>query len=113
MYNIISSVFPHNNETEEKFRRLNILLFKKLIIYRIAISYRQGRQSGGGGGSRNPPEFAVDKSGVGGLNPPPPDFERIFLKIVHICYYVQVISIGGGRLATINSPNYIYVFSST
>ena len=48
---------------------------------------------GGVGGVATPPEFAVDKSG--GRVEPPPNFERIFLKIDHICYYVQVISIGG------------------
>ena len=34
--------------------------------------------------------------GLGGLNPPPPLILRIFFLIDHICYYVQVIFIGGG-----------------
>ena len=42
------------------------------------------------GGSQPPPEFCRG----GGLNPP--DFERIYKKIDHMCYYVHVISIGGG-----------------
>ena len=55
--------------------------------------YNLGRQRGEGWeGGRNPPEFAVDK--LGAVEPPPPPyFERIFLKIDHICHYIQVISI--------------------
>ena len=50
-----------------------------------------GRQSEGGGalGSCKPPEFSVDKF----------DFERI-KKNDHICYYVQVISVGGGGVGS-------------
>ena len=74
---------------------------------------RQSRRVGGGVATLPHAKLAVDK--LGGVEPPPPDFERISWKIDHICYFVQVISIGGGGggLAPLNWSNYIVnVFSS-
>ena len=80
------------------------------------LSCARGAKVGGLGGLQPPPppELAVDKLGGGGGSPPP-DFERISWKIDHICYFVQVISIGGGGgdWLPLNWSNYIVnVFSS-
>ena len=45
------------------------------------IRHAQGHQTGGGGGW---------------MPVRHPDFEKIHFFIAHICYYAQVISIGGG-----------------
>ena len=60
----------------------------------------QGRQTGGGGVGEVAPPQNFRRGGSMRVNPP--DFERIFFLIAHICYYVQVISIfgGGGGLAS-------------
>ena len=71
--------------------RLRQLLYVEYKANYIATTSRGAKQ---GGGFATPPEFWKGE-GVACLSTPPPLILRGFLFIAHICYYVQVISIGG------------------
>ena len=76
---------------------VNINICTSIMIHDIVCNTRaqnktiQGRQTGGGGSQ---PPLNFGRGGVECLSTPL--ILRGFFLIAHICYYVQVISIGGG-----------------
>ena len=69
-----------------------VIVYVYTLTCTVKLSCRQGRQSGRVGFATPPPPPPLIFER--GLNSPA--FERIIFLLDHICYYVQVISIGGG-----------------